>query len=130
MEKARLLHLQWIPHYHRVPITIFVIRNLLCLVPDGYLWLEEPIPIMANLIHPISWLPIKGNNFVAIEGKSSDLALTEAMKVKYKLEKRKRGYVIASIKDQGVCVATQLLANKLRKCWVDEVPTSVIALAE
>ncbi len=58
------------------------------------------------------------------------MALAEATKAKYKLEKRKRGYVIASIKDQGVCIATQLLANKLmRKCWADEVPTSIISLA-
>lgn len=51
------------------------------------------------------------------------------MKAKYKLEKRKIGYIIVSIKDQGVCVATQQLAHKLmRKCHVDKVPTSVIAL--
>lgn len=26
LEKARLLHLRWIHHYHCAPITIFVIR--------------------------------------------------------------------------------------------------------
>jgi len=34
------------------------------------------------------------------------LALAEAMKAEYKLEKRKQGYAIASIKDQGVHIAT------------------------
>ena len=64
-------------------------------------------------------------------GKSSDLALIEAMKTKYKLEKKKRGYVIVSIKDKGMHVATQLLAGKLiQKCCADEEPTPVIALAE
>lgn len=59
------------------------------------------------------------------------MGLTEAMKAKYKLDKRMRGYVIASIKDRGVLVATQLLANKLmRKFRADEVPAFVIALAE
>lgn len=131
MEKARLLHIRWIPHYHHVPITIFVIKQLLCLVHDGYLWLEEPIPIIANLFHQISRLPIKGNNLAAMVGKSSNLALIEAMKPKYKLEKRKQGYVIASIKEKGVCIATQLLAGKLmRKCCTNEVPASVITLAE
>lgn len=58
------------------------------------------------------------------------MGLPEEMKAKYKLEKWKRGYVIASIKDRGVRVVTQLLASKLmRKCHVDEVPASVIALA-
>jgi len=86
---------------------------------------------MADLIHRISRLPIKGSNPVDIVGKSSDLGLVEAMKAKYKLEKKKRGYIIASIKYWGVCIATQLLASKLmRKCHADEVLTSVIALAE
>jgi len=53
------------------------------------------------------------------------------MKAKYKLEKRKRGYVIASIKDRWVRVATQLMASKLmRKCHADEVPTPIIALLD
>jgi len=76
-------------------------------------------------------MPIKGNNPVAIAGKSSDLALAEAMKAKYKLEKRKQAYTITSIKDQGVRITTWLLAGKLtRKFHVDEVLASVIALAK
>jgi len=103
----------------------------MCLVHNGYLWLEEPIPITANLIHRISQLSFKGHNPAAIAGKSSDLALAEAMKAKYKLEKKKWGYIIASIKDKWVCIATQLLADKLmRKCHIDEVPTFVIVLAK
>ena len=62
VEKVRLLHLLWIPHFHSVPITIVIIRQLLFLVHHGYLWLEEPIPIIANLIHLISWLPYKGKD--------------------------------------------------------------------
>ena len=87
MEKAGLLHLLWILHFHPAPITIFVIRQLLYLFHDGYLWLEDPIPIMTNLIHFISYLPCKGKDPVTIAGKGSDLALAEAMKAKYKLEK-------------------------------------------
>lgn len=37
METAGLLNLRWIPHYHHVAITISVIRQLLCLIHDGYL---------------------------------------------------------------------------------------------
>jgi len=100
-------------------------------VHDGYLWLEEPIPITADLIHRISELPHKGKDPVTIAGKSSDLALVEAMKKKYKLEKKKRGYTITSIKDKGVRIATQLLASKvMRKCSGDEVLAPVVALAE
>lgn len=131
MEKVGLLHLLWIPHFHDKPITVFVIRQFLCLVHNGYLWLEEPIPITAKLIHRISQLPYKGNDPAKIAGKSRDLVLTEAMKKKYKLEKKKRGYTISSIKEKGVHVATQLLAGKvMRKCRSDKVPLSVIMLAE
>ena len=55
----------------------------------------------------------------------------EAMKKKYKLKKKKRGYAISSIKDKGVRIATQLLASKvMRKCHGDEVSAPVVALAE
>ena len=54
VEKARLLNLLWVSHYHRAPVAIFVIRHFLCLVHDGCLWLEDPIPIMADLIHHVS----------------------------------------------------------------------------
>ena len=65
------------------------------------------------------------------EGKGSDLSLTEAMKTKYRLEKKKRGYTISSIKDNAVRMATQLLAGKVMcKCSIDKVPMTVVALAE
>lgn len=86
---------------------------------------------MDDLIHIISCLPFKEHDPAAIVGKSSDLALAEAMKTKYKLEKKKWGYAIASIKDKGLRGATQLLASDLmRKCHADEVLASVIALLE
>lgn len=72
------------------------------MVHDGYLWLEDPIPIMVDLIHRISQLPCKGKDPMTIAGKSNNFALVEAMKTKYKLEKKRRGYVITSIKDKGV----------------------------
>ena len=131
MEEAGLPHLLWIPHFHQAPITIFFIRQLLFLVHDGYLWLEELIPITTELIHRISRLPCIGRDLVEIAGKSRDLALAEAMKKKYKLEKKQRGYVITSIQDKVVRVVTQLLEGKvMRKCHGNEVPTMVIALAK
>lgn len=73
---------------------------------DGYLWLKEPIPITTELIHRISWLPCTGRDPAEIAGKSGDLALVEAIKKKYKLEKKQRGYIISNIQDKGVCIAT------------------------
>ena len=99
---------------------------------DGCLWLEDPIPIVTELIHHVSWLPYKGEDPAAIsEGKGSDLAIAEAMKKKYKLENKKRGYTISSLKDKVVRVATQILARKVMcKCRAEELPTPMVALAE
>ena len=70
VEKAGLVNLLWVPHYYCTPMTVFVIRQLLCLVHDGWLWLEEPIPITDHLIHWISWLPYSGEDPAKIsEGK-------------------------------------------------------------
>lgn len=131
VEKVGILHLLWIPHFHRILITIFVIRQLLLLVHNGYLWLEDPIPITVKLIHRISQLLYKGKDPTEIAGKSRYFALVEAIKKKYKLEKKKRGYVISIIKDKGVYVSTQLLVGKvMRKCHGDEVLVLIIALEE
>lgn len=59
------------------------------MVHNGYLWLEEPIPITMNLIHRISSLPYRGKDPTEIARKSRYFALAEAMKKKYKLEKKK-----------------------------------------
>jgi len=119
------------PYFHHAPITIFIIKHQLCLVHDGYFWLDEPIPITADLIHRISWLPCKGKDPMMIVGKSSDLALVDAMKKKYMLEKKRRGYAITSIKDKGVHVATQILASKvMRKCHSNEVLALIVVLPE
>jgi len=65
------------------------------------------------------------------KGKGSDLALAKAMKMKYKLEKKKTGYAISSIKDKAIRVATQILTGKvMRKYCADEVAVPVVALAK
>lgn len=54
VDKAGFLNLLWLPHYNRTSVTVLVIKKLRCLVHDGCLWLEEPIPIMDRLIHKIT----------------------------------------------------------------------------
>ena len=75
------------------------------MVHDGCLWLEEPIPITVELIHRISRLPCSGRDPVEIDS-GGDLTLAKAMKKKYKMEKKQRGYVITSIQEKDVHVAT------------------------
>jgi len=52
---------------------------------------------MVELIYWISQLPYEGRDPTEIVGTSGDLTIVEAMKKKYKFEKKQRGYVITSI---------------------------------
>lgn len=59
------------------------------------------------------------------------MAIAEATKKKYKLEKKKSGYAISSIKEKVVRVVTQILVGKVMcKCRVDELHAVVVALVE
>ena len=84
-------------------MTVLVIKQLLCLVHDGCLWLDEPIPITDMLIHKITCLPYSAENPVMIfGGKGGEQALVESMKEKFKLVKKSRGYAISNICDPAV----------------------------
>ena len=87
VEKAELLYLLSIPHFLQPPITILVIRQLLCLVHDGYLWIGKPVPIVVELIHKVSQLPYDGRGPREIVNKSGDVMMIETLEKKYKLEK-------------------------------------------
>jgi len=96
------------------PLIILVINQLPCLVHDGCLWQEGPIPITDRLIHTIMWLLYTGKNLAMMFGrKGGKLALAETMKEKFKLVKKLRGYAISSIYDPVVKVAMQILAGKV-----------------
>jgi len=132
VEKAGLLNLLWVPHYNHTSVTILVIKQLLCLVHDGCLWLEELIPITDRLIHRITHLSYTAKNLAMIfGGKGGDQALIKSMKEKFKLVKKSRGYAISSICDPAVNVATQILAGKvMQKCRANEVSEPIIVLAQ
>jgi len=132
VKKARLLNLLWVPHYNRTPVTVLVIKQLLCLVHDGHLWLEEPIPITNMLIHHITCLPYTSENPAMIfGGKGGELALAESMKEKFKLVNKSRRYAISSICDPAIKVEREILVGKvMRKCRANEVPAPVVALAQ
>jgi len=51
VNQSGLLNFLWVPHYHRTLINLTVIKQLFCLVHDGFLWLNELISIIDMLIH-------------------------------------------------------------------------------
>ena len=89
VDKAGSLNLLWVPHYNHMPIIMVVIKQLLCLVHDGCMWLEEPILITDMLIHRITRLLHVGENqTMAFGGKAGERDLAEEMKDKFKLAKK------------------------------------------
>jgi len=131
VDKVGLLNLLWVPHYNCTRVIVLVIKQLLCLVHDGYLWLEEPIHITNRLIHRITQVLYTGENPAMMFGrKGGKQAILEAMEEKFKLVKKPQGYAISSIYNPIVKVTTQILVGKvMRKCRADEVPTPVIMFA-
>lgn len=131
MDKVGLLNLLWVPHYSCAPIAMIVIKQLLCLVHNGCLWLKELIPITDMLIHRVTWQSHSGENpAMAFGEKAGEHALAETMKEKFKLVKNPRGYAITNICEPVIKVATQKLVGKvMRKYRTDEVLTPTIALA-
>lgn len=130
VDKVGLLNMLQVPHYNRTPITMVVIKQLLCLLHDGCLWLEDSIPITDILIHRITQLPHSGeNSAISFGGKTGERNLAKAMKDKFKHAKKPHSYAITSIVDLAVKVATQILAgNIMRKCHAYEVLAPVVAL--
>lgn len=112
------------------PITLIVIKQLLCLVHNGCLWLGEPIPITDILIHRITLLlHLRLNPAMAFGRKTSECDLTEWMKDKFNISKKPRGYSISNITDPMVKVATKIQAGKIMtKCRADEVSSPVMSL--
>ena len=94
VKEARLLHILSIPHFHQALITIFVIRKLLFLVHDGYLWLEETIPIIAEHIPRISWLPCVGRDAAEILGTSGNLTIDDC---RNRMQWRKKVIALPSV---------------------------------
>ena len=60
-----LLNLLWMPHFGHYNVTDQLARQLLSLIHDGYLWIQDRVPINAALIHKITGLPMQGSHPLA-----------------------------------------------------------------
>lgn len=120
----------WVSHYNRTVVMVLVVKQLLCLVDDGCLWLDEPIPNTDRLIHRITRFLYTSENLAIIFGeKGGEQALAESMKEKFKLVKKLHNYSISCICYHAVKVATKILAGKvIRKSRTNEVLVPVVAL--
>lgn len=76
-------------HYHRSPINMVCVRQLLALVHDGILWLGKPISITNMMIHRVMELPHKGvDPAKEFARKTGEKELADKMKKEYGLMKK------------------------------------------
>ena len=131
VNKLGLLNLLLVSHYHRSNIKPRVVWKVIFLVHDGFLSLNDLIPITEMLIHRITLLLHFGLNLAKAFGRmTSEHDLTKKMKDKFKLVKNPHEHSITSISHPAVEIVMQIPTSKvMRKCHADEVPAPVVSLA-
>jgi hypothetical protein len=107
------------------------VKQLLAVTHGGDIWLDKPVPISVELIAQITGLPTRGMDPVLImDDKSKEKALADEMKNKYGTTRGMRGIMIKRINNASTQLGAKILACKFpRKCYKDEVPAGVIAVA-
>lgn len=89
-------------------------KTLLSVVHGGYLWLDPPVSIDAELIHQIMGLPLVGEDLRSFFGdKKSDKALAAKVSGDYNLERGHQGLIFEGLQDPAVRFGAQILAGKL-----------------
>lgn len=122
-----ILNFLHIPHFGRHVIAILVVWQLLALIHDGCFWIQGHIPIDAILIHRITTLPMKGPHPINGFGNKYEQKVANKFREKYKVDRDKRGFLVETIADLGVCMGTLVLTHKMmRKCRESTIPTYVI----
>ena len=91
LDKAGLLKMLDVPHFGRSTQVTIVVKQLLALVHDGYLWIgDKRIPINGELIHRITGLPREGRDpWIEFPSKHEDTKLAQSMKDRFGLTKGK-----------------------------------------
>jgi hypothetical protein len=81
----------------------------------GYLWLDRRITVDMALIHRITELSMQGPDPQEFyPGKAANRTLVQNIKDTYgDVEKGKRGYKVASIHNGAMCLAFQLIDDKI-----------------
>ena len=106
-----------VPHFGRRTHVTIVVKQLLALVHDGYLWIgDKKIIINGELIHRIPGLPMEIPNLgTEFPSKHEDTKLARSMKERFGLTKGKRGYHTSMIQEQNIRFTAELLACKIMR---------------
>ena len=115
LDLAGLLKMLNVPHFGRRTQVTIVVKQLLALIHDGYLWIgDKKIIINGELIHRITGLPMAGPDpGTEFPSKHEDTKLAQSMKERFHLTKGKRGYHTSVIQEENIRFASELLACKI-----------------
>jgi hypothetical protein len=115
LTQSTLLNVMKIPHFGRLQEVKACVNILLSCYHGDYLWLDRCIIVDSTLIHRITRLRMQGPDAQDFyPGKAKDHALAQKIKDTYgDVEKRTRGYKVASIQIGAVHLAYQLITRKL-----------------
>jgi hypothetical protein len=113
--RSTILNVMKIPHFGRHQEVNACVKILLSCYHGGYLWLDKRVTVDPVLIHMIIGLSMQGPDpHKLYSGEVVDHALAQRIKDTYDdVEKGKKGYKVASIKDGTMRLAFQLIAGKL-----------------
>jgi hypothetical protein len=122
---STILNIIKIPHFGKHQEVNACVKLLLSCFHGGYLWLDRCITVDLELIHRITELSMQGPDPQEFSpGKAADCALAQKIKDTYgDVENGKRGYKEASIQNDAVRIAYQLIVGKLVR---KKRPTQVI----
>jgi hypothetical protein len=122
--QSTLLNLMKILHFGRHQGVNACVTLLLSFYHGGYLWLDRCIIVDPMLIPRITGLTMQGPNPQDFyPGKDTYCALAQNIKDTYgNVENGTRGYKVASIQNDAVCLACQLITGKLLR---KNIPTQV-----
>jgi hypothetical protein len=120
-----MLNVMKIPHFGHHQEVNACVKLLLSCYHGEYLSLDWHITMDPMLIHLITGLSMKGPDPKQFyPGKASDCSLAQRIKEAYgEVENGKQGYKVASIQDDTVCLAYQLIASNI---VIKNRPTQVI----
>ena len=130
LEHFGLLSLLFMPYFGWSTEVNNYVKQLLVIFHGGFLWLDKPYSISANLMLAITRLPRAGADPLSVLVKENDPSHIAKFKDKYDLVKSGRGFSISSINDPTICTTTTILSYKMfHTSWPHQYTAGAIMLA-
>ena len=102
------------PHFGRLNEANACIKYLLACFHGGTLWLNDPIPVMVDIIFDIMGFPKVDEDLAQyFRGWDNDKRISQQLKERFGLQRDGRAYHIDSTYERSVCIGAHNLASKI-----------------